>query len=105
VLDVTVLADLKTYLGPSGTKYEDALLLAVIDTETAAQAAKVRSIQPQPADLAEALLRRCQRNLSLRALPLGLTEVSGDSDQRTYVPGTDPEVRRLEGPYRRLTLG
>lgn len=93
------------YLGPTAAKYSDSVLNGVIATESAAQAAKVKYPDPVPADLAEALLRRCQRNLALRALPIGLTDVQGDSDSRAYIPGRDPEVRRLEAPYRKMVFG
>lgn len=102
---MAILDDLKDYLGPSAGAWDDPVLVGVLATETAAQAARCRAISPVPADLAEALLRRCQRNLALRALPLGLTDVSGDAGNRSFVPGSDPEVRRLEAPYRRLVVG
>jgi hypothetical protein len=102
---VAILDDLKAYLGPTAAKYSDAVLTGVITTESAAQASKV-NYPPSPApELAEALMRRCQRNLALRALPIGLTDVQGDADTRSYVPGRDPEIQRLEGPYRKLVLG
>jgi len=104
---VAVIDDLKAYLGGSAAAYTDPVLLDAIATETAAQARKVKAVHlvTPTDDLAEALLRRCARNLAVRVLPLGMTEASGDGDSRAYLPGSDPEVRRLEGPYRRLTFG
>lgn len=55
-----------------------------------------------PSDLAEALKRRVARNLAMRSLPLG---VQSDELGATRVGSVDPEVRRLEGPYRRLAVG
>ena len=57
-----------------------------------------------PKDLRQALLRRVQRNLALRALPLAVLQ--GDAEAgSTILPGKDLEVRRLEGPFRRLLVG
>lgn len=57
-----------------------------------------------PPDLAEALCRRVARNLALRGLPLATLQ--SDSEAGPLVlPGKDPEVRRLEGPVRRVTVG
>lgn len=102
---MATIDDLKTYLGPTAAKYTDDVLMSVIATETAAQAAKVNYPVVASPLLAEALLRRCQRNLAMRALPIGLTDVQGDADTRSYVPSSDPEIRRLEGPFRKLVLG
>lgn len=101
---MALLDDVKTYLGPASSQYTDDALTAVIATETSAQAARCRVPDEVPADLAEALLRRVARNLAMRSLPLGVTDSSGDASS-TYLPGSDPEIRRLEGPYRRLVVG
>jgi hypothetical protein len=112
---VTLLA-LREYLGPSGAtggRWSDTALTGALAVETAAQRARVKyptdaagvEIVPSPVDLDEALCRRVAANLARRTIPLGLTDASGDAGQRAYVPGTDPEVRRLEAPYRRLVVG
>ncbi|GAA5153831.1 hypothetical protein GCM10023340_36440 [Nocardioides marinquilinus] len=53
-------------------------------------------------DLNAALVRRVRRHLAMDPLPLGVLvdEVGG-----TRVGSTDPEVRRLEAPYRRVVVG
>lgn len=57
-------------------------------------------------DLAEALLRRVAVNLALRALPLALqASMSEGGVSTSRVGGGDPEVRRLERPFRKLILG
>lgn len=54
------------------------------------------------ADLAEALKRRVACNLARRNVPLGVQM----NDTGGVAVGTyDPEVRRLERPYRRLVVG
>lgn len=57
-----------------------------------------------PASLAQALKRRVARNLALRGLPIAVLQ--GDAESGSLVlPGSDPEVRRFEAPYRKLALG
>lgn len=59
-----------------------------------------------PPDLAEALCRRVHRNLAMRRLPLGVQASATDGAvTTTYIGSNDPEVRRLEGPYRRVRVG
>jgi hypothetical protein len=100
---ILALAALKTYLGT--TTFSDGELSATLATETAAQLARCRMPAIVPAELVEALKRRVQCNLARRALPLGLTGASGDGDSPAYLPGNDPEVRRLEAPWRRMVVG
>lgn len=59
-----------------------------------------------PPALVEALGRRVAHNLALRALPLGVqATVSDMAVATTRVAGMDAEVRRLEGPYRKMLIG
>ncbi len=71
------------------------------DAEKAAQAHVCR-VDPYAADLAQALKRRVARNLAMRNIPLGIQmdEVGG-----IRVGSNDPEVRRLEAPYRKVYVG
>lgn len=95
-------ADVTAYMGPAGTTYSEDEITKALAAETAAQRRVCRiSGNDLPPDLLEALLRRVARNLSMRRLPLG---VMGD-EAGTRLGSTDPEVRRLEGPYRKLTVG
>jgi hypothetical protein len=99
------LGVLKIYLGTSS--YSDAQLEQALATEKAAQARVCRVPAADAvwdADIAEALCRRVARNLAMRGIPLAM--FSGDSDLGGMVPpNRDPEVRRLEGPKRKLKLG
>lgn len=86
------------------SSYTTAEIQDALDAERAAQRSKCGERQPYPADLRQALLRRVQRNLAMRKLPLAVN--FGDADGgSTILPGRDPEVRRLENPYRRLVIG
>src|SRR5690349_13523524 len=97
--------DVETYLGE--TSYTTEEITAVLAAEKAAQAARCRVPADDatwPADLAEALKRRVARNLALRNLPLA--QLEGDGDVGFITPRVvDAEVRRLEGPWRKLVFG
>lgn len=106
------LTAVKTYLG-TDTSWTDDEISAALDSETAAQVRAVRlpidldplNPSPYPADLAEALCRRVAHNLAVRALPLGVQAVITDGAVATNnVGGLDAEVRRLERPYKRLSV-
>lgn len=96
---MATLAEVKDYLGDSS--WSDADIQGALDAETAAQNNRCQAITPRPADLDEALKRRVARNLAARAVPLQEFSSfdSGATVQR--VTRTDPEVVRLEGPYRK----
>lgn len=73
-----------------------------LTAEMAAQAKVCRIPAAYPADLRQALLRRCQRNLALRPNALGYVQSDGDV---TFLRGTDAEIGRLERPWRKLPIG
>lgn len=96
------IEDVDAYLGQHS--FTDDQLQEALDAEAAAQRAVCRVAAAYPADLREALLRRCARNLALRGLPLAVLQ--GDAETGpTILPGRDPEVRRLEAPHRKLVVG
>lgn len=78
----------------------DAQVADALATETAAQAKACEIGAVYPADLAEALKRRVARNLAMRGIPLGLATASSEAAVAVTRVGDDPEVKRLEGPYR-----
>lgn len=94
------LAEVKTYLG--STSWTDPEIQDALDAELAAQDVVCRQSTVYPPDLKQALKRRVARNLALRALPVG---IQASDTGATYVAGRDPEIRRLEAPYRRLVVG
>jgi hypothetical protein len=99
-----IVDDVARYLKGAAASWTQSDLQDVLDSEMAAQQAKcgVRAVYPM--NLRMALLRRCQRALAMRALPLATLQ--GDADGGGLIlPGNDPEVRRLEGPYRKLVIG
>lgn len=97
------LADVKAYLG--ATSYSDDEIAGALLAETIAQARACRT-DDFTYDLQEALCRRVARNLAARSVPVTSFSSFGDGGGTvTRVPHRDPEVVRLEKPYRRLTVG
>lgn len=94
-----LLVDLSTFT--------DAEIDAELPVETAAQARVCRIPadpdplvpQPYPADLGKALARRVARALNMRQKPLGYE--AGLDGGLSYISANDPEVRRLESPFRK----
>lgn len=102
--NLPTLAQVKTYLGDVAAQWADADIQDALDAETAAQARACRTGPDYPDDLAQALKRRVQRNLAMRALSLGVLTGDGESDS-TILPGRDSEVRRLEAGRRKVVIG
>ena len=100
------LGELKEYLGASS--YTDSQLEKALAAEARAQR-RVARVPADPAavwdeDLTEALKRRVARNLAMRGIPLAMFQ--GDAEGGSLIPpNRDPEVRRLEGPLRKLKIG
>lgn len=106
-------AAVQAYL-PNPASYSNEQIDSALATEIAAQAAVVRfpadpalpaEPLPYPADLEEALLRRVQRLLEMRSKPLGYQDTMTEFGVSATRVGPDPEIRRLEAPYRKLVIG
>lgn len=91
------------YLG--GNSFTDAQIQRALDAEAQAQRDVCRVSAVYPDSLREALLRRVKRNLAMAQLPLAVLQGDSESGEATTLPGRDPEVRRLEAPYRKLPIG
>jgi hypothetical protein len=105
IADATTRPDrtaLDNYLGEHSAT--DGELDDALAAETQAQWDTCRVPAAYPYSLRQALLRRCARNLALRGLPLAVLRGDGESGD-TVLPGSDPEVRRLEKPWRKLKVG
>lgn len=76
-------------------------ILDVYQAEIADQARRCR-VDPYTAALAAALVRRVSRSLAFKNLPLAVIQ---DEAGATRLGPSDPEVRRLEAPYRKVVLG
>ena len=96
--------DVADYLRENAASWTTAELADALNAEAAAQRARCRIRAVYPDDLRQALLRRVQRNLAMRGLPLAVLQ--GDADAGgNILPGNDPEVRRWEAPHRKMTVG
>ena len=101
------LAEVTAYLGTSHS-WDDAAIAEAYEAELGAQADTCRlpADGPYPPALVDALGRRVAHNLAVRELPLGVQATVSDMAVATRtVGGLDPEVRRLEGPYRKVLFG
>lgn len=111
------LAAVKAYLGIDADDNDrDGEVSGALATEIANQRKVVRAsafgVDPEPpaepvdypVDLAEAVCRRVARNLALRNVPLATLQSDSEGGPNV-TPGKDPEIRRLEGPYRKLPQG
>lgn len=96
--------DAAAYLGPAAASWDEDTIGSALAAETAAQARSCRIPDPMPDDLREALLRRVAANLARRQIG-PLPGPQGDAEVPAVVPSRDPEVRRLEGPWRKLIFG
>ena len=99
-------ADVKSYLG-TGHSWSDAEIGAALASETVAQVHVVNvpadadplAPRPYPNDLTTALCRRTVRALNMKANPLGY--VFGVEGDASFISAHDPEIKRLEAPYRK----
>jgi hypothetical protein len=90
------------YLGDHS--FTDGEVDDMLRQETQAQRGRCRIPAAYPDDLRGALLRRVQRALHMKSLVLAVKETQ-DGESQIVVPGNDPEVRRLEAPWRRVLIG
>jgi hypothetical protein len=106
----------QAYLTAQGASWDTDAVSAALAAEKAAQKRSCKipqdltdplnPVDDYQADLAEALCRRVAANLANRGLPLGVqTQVAEFGGLSTRVGGLDREVRRLEGPFRKVILG
>lgn len=95
---MTAVPDLYTVSYRMGREAAD--IADAYSAEVADQASRCR-VNPYNAALAEALHRRVARSMAMRNVPLGVVM---DENGGTRIGAVDPEVRRLEGPYRRLAI-
>jgi hypothetical protein len=97
--------DLDDYLGGAGNhSWTDDEMTDALGAEAAAQRGVCDVPAAFPDDLRNALLRRAQRNLVLRALPLAVLRGDAESGD-TLIPRLDSEIRRFEGPHRKTPIG
>lgn len=102
--DVQAVRDWATVSAQSLT---DAQIQQILDTETALQAAAClvpEAPEDYPAALAQAVLRRCARQIGARQTPLGLTADTSGEYAPVRLPYLDSEIERLEAPFRVIAV-
>lgn len=109
MIGIPTLEQTRTWCGVSVTAVSDEDLLEILDGELDIQARTLRI--PDDSDTAEypkalrrSLLRRCQRQLVAKGLPLGMIGDTGGEFGTAYLRSWDPEIRRLEDPYRKVVI-
>lgn len=101
------LPEITTYLGTSHSWGASAIAEAYeAEIEAQANVCRLPADGAYPKPLRDALGRRVAHNLAVRDLPLGVQATVSDMAVATrQVGGLDPEVRRLEAPYRKMLIG
>lgn len=105
--------DLIAYLGDSAVdRLPEGEVERVFAAELAQQQTRVKAryFEDDGAiysdDLLAALLRRCDRHLAMRKMPLAVMVPGDGTDSAPMrMSGRDPEITRLEAPYRRMVTG
>jgi hypothetical protein len=100
---VPTVVEFRDYAREDFGSYDDDEIQAALDTEASNQRKVCRVGAVIDPDLREALLRRVRVNLSRRNQPVLVTVDSEGNN--SFIPSRDPEVRRLEGPHRKLPIG
>ena len=99
------LAQVRAWVKVPATSISDEDLQQILDAEIAIVARTCRvpadeagAVYPPP--LARSVLRRCQREIAARNVPLGVLGQDGAEFGPLTVPSWDAEIRRLEASYR-----
>lgn len=96
--------DVRDWATVSAQSLTDDQIQQILDAETALQAAVCTVPETYPAALAQALLRRCAREIGARQLPLGLTADTSGEYSPVRLPNWDSEIERLEAPFRVIAV-
>lgn len=98
------LATVRAYLQVPATVLTDVDLQRMIDAADADQIARCTIPDPYPAVLAQALLRRVQREVAARNLPLGMVGLDSSEYGPERLPYYDALVEEHERAYRTPVL-
>lgn len=99
------VAAVRAWSNVSAQSLSDAQLQQIVDAETALQDVMCPTTAPDyPPSLAQALLRRCAREIGSRQLPLGLTADTSGEYAPVRLPNFDAEIERLEASYRVIAV-
>ena len=102
---VPSIAEVRAWSNVTAQSVSDVQLTQILDAETALQGAScVWAEGEYPSALAQAVLRRCAREIGSRQLPLGLSSDTGGEYAPVRLPSYDVEIERLEAPYRVIAI-
>jgi hypothetical protein len=112
VLNVPTSSEVRSWVQVPATAIPDADLDQILAAELAIQARTCRlPVDPDPvtggeaeypAALSRAVLRRCQREIAAKALPLGISD--GGEFGPMLLRSWDAEISRLEASYRQVVI-
>lgn len=102
--DIPDAATVRSWSSVTAQSLSDDQIQQIIDAETDLQAAYCTVPETYPAALAQALLRRCAREISARQLPVGLSADTSGEYAPVRLPSFDVEIERLEAPYRVIAV-
>ena len=101
------LAEIRAAIGVPATAVPDIDLRRIYDAEIANQAARCAvgadPVNDTPAPLAQSLVRRVQREVAARNLPLGMVGIDSEYGAQR-LPSADALIDELERPYRLSVL-
>ena len=98
------VTDVRAWTSVTVQSLSDAQVQQILDTENALQAAACKWGDEYPPNLAQAILRRCAREIAGRQLPLGLTADTTGEYAPVRLPAYDVEIERLEAPFRVIAV-
>ena len=111
MIGIPDLAQVRAWVQVPATSIPDADLQQILDAELAVQARTCRipvdaegaeATYPEP--LARACLRRCQRQVAAKAVPLGMVGADATEYGPVSLPRWDAEIGRLEASYRQVVV-
>jgi hypothetical protein len=102
---IPTLEEVRAWIAVPATSLPDDDLQQILNAEIEIQARTCRIPEDSaeavyPPALARALLRRCQRQVAARNVPLGVLGAEGAEFGPLNLPRWDAEVGRLEASYR-----
>lgn len=98
------LATVRAYLRVPATALSDEDLTRVMDATYGDQVARCAWPGEYPAELEQAWLRRVQREVAARNIPLGMVGLDAAEYGPTRLPYLDSVVEEHERPWRRQVL-
>lgn len=98
------LATVRSYLQVPATVLTDEDLARMLATAEADQAARCTIPDPYPDALGQALLRRVQREVAARNLPLGMVGLDASEYGPERLPSFDALVEEHERAYRLVVV-